>query len=287
MGEDLRGVAWWRRLCYEAEVGTVQFCLVINLPVCSFPFPTPTTTCSQNHRSSNVQRPRGMGKRPKVPVALQSEISGYLGLLRALRATSTLDLTSHLIQSSQSPSLNDQNDQPFLDSVHYPRDSSELGFDYISQATLAEAIPKSPEATLKTVTGHGTPSSRDTWTRWPVLAADVPIPEWDLEDEDRVLAVRTLKQSRPRDMETTVDSIDDQELGNISGDEEQEDSLLTPTVVNALTEATSKYLAEILASMAEIHRPAPSLSNRIRPYDWQSVLNVASNNGLIDNMCVC
>ena len=69
-------------------------------------------------------------------------------------------------------------------------------------------------------------------------------------------------------------------------DEGHEETTLPPVAVSALSDATSKYLTEILASMAELHRPAPRLSNRIRPYDWESVLDVVSRNGLIDNTCV-
>ena len=37
---------------------------------------------------------------------------------------------------------------------------------------------------------------RDQWTRWPLLLDDLPIPEWDLEDEVAVIASRVVK-SRP------------------------------------------------------------------------------------------
>lgn len=72
-------------------------------------------------------------------------------------------------------------------------------------------------------------------------------------------------------------------LDEADNDEGHEGPLLSQAVSSALSGATSKFLTELLASMAELHRPAPRLSNRIRPYDWETVLNVVTNNGLIDN----
>lgn len=195
----------------------------------------------------------GMGKRAKVPVALQSELTEYHSLLRALRASSTLDLSSHLVNSQASSQS--RVDQQTRDLEEAPQSS------YVEESSITrpESSPDQPK--------------RDTWTRWPLLVGDTPVPEWQLKDEVRVIASRFLRALHLSD--------EDGESGSGFVDEEDGNVLAQP-VVDALANATSSYLSKILAAMAELHRPSPRLANRIRPYDWQAVLDVVNSNGLID-----
>ncbi|KAJ3482012.1 hypothetical protein NLI96_g7276 [Meripilus lineatus] len=194
-----------------------------------------------------------MGKRAKVPVALQSELTEYHSLLRALRASSTLDLSSHLVNSQASSQS--RVDQQTRDLEEAPQSS------YVEESSITrpESSPDQPK--------------RDTWTRWPLLVGDTPVPEWQLKDEVRVIASRFLRALHLSD--------EDGESGSGFVDEEDGNVLAQP-VVDALANATSSYLSKILAAMAELHRPSPRLANRIRPYDWQAVLDVVNSNGLID-----
>ena len=87
-----------------------------------------------------------MTKRRPVPAALHAELSEYSSLLRALRTSDTLDLTSHLLQAS---SYRSQQAQSFVD-------------DDISLADDEDAATNAPpptEATSLNTTSEATSSS--------------------------------------------------------------------------------------------------------------------------------
>ena len=85
---------------------------------------------------------------------------------------------------------------------------------------------------------------RDTWTRWPLLAGDVHVPEWSLEDEVKMLAIQCLRSQgiSPIDVESA-------DLEDSEGD------LLTSHVLSALTESAGRYLSTLLALLAA-YRPS-------------------------------
>ncbi|EKM57226.1 uncharacterized protein PHACADRAFT_59839, partial [Phanerochaete carnosa HHB-10118-sp] len=109
-----------------------------------------------------------MGKRLRVPAALHSELTEYSSLLRALRTSNTLDLASQLTVPASGPT-----------SLHEDDAASEtsLGDESESERPLTET-KKAP---------------KDTWTRWPLLAGDVYVTEWSLEDEVRSIATQALQ----------------------------------------------------------------------------------------------
>lgn len=114
---------------------------------------------------------KGKGKRKAVPTALRSELEEYSFLLRALRTSDTLDLSSQLIHAATSSQASED------DGARGP--------------SFAEA------------SGSNTNSRRpkERWTRWPLLIQDVAIPEWSLEDEVERLANMFLQPPRNPDEE--------------------------------------------------------------------------------------
>lgn len=173
-----------------------------------------------------------MGKRQKVPKALHSELSEYSSLLRALRASNTLDLASHLAAASSQVSPtpvsaasaasvyeddDDEDDDDFEDGQQVRFDDEDGGegeserpatetvasLDYddgSSQDSDAADGPKTKrkasrrlKAGSKTTSKARAKTPKDTWTRWPLLAGDVHVPEWSLQDEVRLLATQALR----------------------------------------------------------------------------------------------
>ena len=112
---------------------------------------------------------KGKGKRKAVPTALRSELEEYSFLLRALRTSDTLDLSSQLIRAAGSSQTSEDDD------VHDP-----------------EAFGSNSSSRKQ----------KDAWTRWPLLIRDVPIPEWTLQDEVERLANRFLQPPGNPDEET-------------------------------------------------------------------------------------
>ena len=118
------------------------------------------------------------GKRKAVPIALRSELEEYSFLLRALRTSDTLDLSSQLIRAagfSQTPEDDDTHDQPLT--------------------TTVKASGSNPNSR----------KPKDTWTRWPLLIQDVPTPEWTLQDEVERLANKFLQPPSNSSEETGED----------------------------------------------------------------------------------
>ncbi|KAH9169349.1 hypothetical protein EDB89DRAFT_1985435 [Lactarius sanguifluus] len=102
-------------------------------------------------------------KRKAIPAALHSEISEYASLLRVLRATDTLDITTHLTrrdsphETGQATSVHDvpgQRDSPTSSRVGSKRATSPL--DEEASRSSPEGDPVRPERSWK------------NWTRWPL-----------------------------------------------------------------------------------------------------------------------
>ncbi|KAH9934140.1 uncharacterized protein B0H18DRAFT_979658 [Fomitopsis serialis] len=224
-----------------------------------------------------------MSKRPRVPAALHAEISEYSALLRALRNRDTLDLSSQLIRAhSSAPATDDdlfEDDDISLDDEE-PKSSLT---EYTSQVSVVaeSSVVEQPQSQLK----RKRPSSkrqskkpRDTWTRWPLMAGDVHVPEWTLEDEVKALTVQHLKRSltgpdtTPHDAELLKDLDDD-----------FASTLLPQASLDALVDEAATHLARILAFVAA-HKPpaAESMQNRFAPFGWEMVMAVMSSSGLVD-----
>ena len=70
--------------------------------------------------------------------------------------------------------------------------------------------------------------------------------------------------------------------------DEDEGDLLTPHALRALKASSSIYLSQILALLAA-HVPyaEKSMQNRIRPINWETVLEIVAANGLVTPESVC
>ena len=136
---------------------------------------------------------------------------------------------------------------------------------------------------------------RDTWTRWPLLAGDVHVPEWSLADEVRHITEHALEstkgQVRVPPVAAAADSADrlpgesssPTAASSKSDDEDEEDQLAMSTLgLQALTADAAAFLARVLALVAA-HVPAAekSMQNRVRPISWETVVDVACANGAI------
>jgi hypothetical protein len=241
-----------------------------------------------------------MKKRKPVPAALHSELTEYSSLLRALRTANTLDVVSHLPHPHPAVSTADDND---FDSDKDPESTSE----HPANPQIHDTIPAVGQSTISTALGtrksttkHKRKSSaststnrtnkRDTWTRWPLLADDVHVPEWGLEDEINLIASHAIKRhpsssgillpgtnSRP-DWGTSIEAESD-----TPSDESE-----SPSYLSALALHTSNYLSQILALLAAYTPPREkSLQNRIEPISWENVLGVlGSESGLVDEKSV-
>jgi hypothetical protein len=137
-----------------------------------------------------------------MPAGLHSELSEYSRLLRALRASDTLDISTNLTR----------------------------------------------------------PHTDHNWTRWPLLLTDLHSPEWALQDE--ILLI--LDQSFPS---AHVDVQHD----------------LHPHVLKNITTSTEFHLSQILHLIAA-HVPlaAKSMQDRLGVIAWESVLEIVSISGIID-----
>jgi len=190
---------------------------------------------------------KGKGKRKAVPAALRSELEEYSFLLRALRTNDTLDLSSQLIRTAGSSGNSEDGDA---------RSSPSASPEQVSESN---PNPRKP---------------RDPWTRWPLLAQDVPIPEWTLQDEVERLADKFLQTPDDPNQET----------------EEDTDGPIESAAAKHLTLETTEYLSHLFAAIAA-HVPMveESMQNRFRPFNWENILAIVGASGLVDpryNPCI-
>ena len=236
------------------------------------------------------------GKRQRVPAVLHSELQEYSSLLRALRTSSTLDLASQLTQHASASSSQHGSAQTRStttrprevdDSTHISDANDDGDDDPVTRRLKRKA--KGKEESQTTVK-----STRDSWTRWPLLAGDVYVPEWSLEDEVRSIALRCLKSSPSNTLANTNVTASSNGPDNVQNDAESDpedddyaETLLTPTVLDALACSTGRHLAQILALLAAYVPPSEkSMQNRFKPLNWETVLEIAAVHGLVDNAFV-
>jgi len=209
-----------------------------------------------------------MGKRKRIPAALHSELTEYSSLIRALRTTNSLDVTSHITKP-----------RPYSVQISFPPCTS-----VVSSPGLTVETP-SNLSSRKRKRSSGSPSRprrRDAWTRWPLLANDVYVPEWSLEDEIGILAAQALKlrPHPPLPVFPSRSSTSNSNDGDNYEDEDDEDNGDAPSYLSPLTNAASTYLSTILALLVA-HTPNRPLSqqNRIEPIGWRAVLDMLSSCG--------
>ncbi|KAK7461028.1 hypothetical protein VKT23_008956 [Stygiomarasmius scandens] len=278
-------------------------------------------------------------KRKRVPAALHSELTEYSSLIRALRTSNTLDVTSQLARYQEESrnvdttdddhtdvdeDLTDEEDyQPRRTSVsasmidgpvagpsNYqdlptPDPSQTLGKRKRHTSTASTSPqPTSPSVSSTRPKVQQKKRRRDTWTRWPLLLEDVPVPEWNLADEVAIIVKQVLKAQLPSSPTSSIGTAptsspavapptsspapispsppspdhhsgDDDEDENIDSDLdfESETDDEAPSYLSALTHSTERYLYHVLSSIAAII-PArtASMQNRIKPIDWETVL---------------
>lgn len=220
-------------------------------------------------------------KRKTVPAALHSEISEYASLLRVLRATDTLDITAQLTRLAP-PSSTWR-----AISVNEEEETSQREAPTLSHVDRTGISSPS-------VGGHGRPSasgasilprmSRKTWTRWPLLADDLHIPEWRFEDEVHSLAKKALlfdfstSNRLPADTASASRGVDPNVLS-----EDQIEALLPPSSLRTLADVSSSHLEHILSALASYTPPVDkSTQHRRHPISWESVLSIVGATGLVD-----
>lgn len=218
-------------------------------------------------------------KRKTIPAALHSEISEYASLLHVLRATDTLDITTHLtrldspLETGQATFAHDEPGQ---------RESPTSSRAESKRATS----PFDEETSRSSPEGDHPGRSWKNWTRWPLVPEDVHLPEWGFEDEVYSLAKQVLlsdasdpnpplaASSRSRG----VDSADSTVLI-----EDRADVLLPPSTLRALADVSSTHLERILSALASYSLSGEeSAHDRSYPIGWESVLNVVGTAGLVD-----
>ncbi|KAE9392623.1 hypothetical protein BT96DRAFT_1000173 [Gymnopus androsaceus JB14] len=207
-------------------------------------------------------------KRKLVPAALHSELTEYSSLLRALRTNDTLDITSQLtryhVQKGKEKETYEDEDED-----EEEEEGKESENDDVEENQEDDEEPKAGPSSLKRKRSASSSvptsakkkkgkqkSTRETWTRWPLLAEDVPVPEWSLEDEVAHITTSLMPTS--------------------DSDSDSEADVPSSALISSLTLSSSSYLDSIFASIATIvpKRP-PSMINRLAPVGWQTVLTAA------------
>lgn len=269
-----------------------------------------------------------MAKRKLVPTALHSELTEYSSLIRALRTNNTLDVTSQIAKPQAGPSMqprgasgpedlnsgdDDDDDDDSEEGEEDPEAntgsedndthseppnvpaSTSQSRDTSPTSSRSSPLDASHSAGRKRKRKSKSPSppgprrrARDGWTRWPLLADDVYIPEWSLEDELGTLAAAALNhQKRP----PLPPSHAHASSSSDSDDSDSEDADGDPaSYLPHLANASSNYLSTLLALLVA-HTPnrPHSQQNRIEPIGWRAVLDMLSSCGdprIADQTCV-
>ncbi|KAJ3912332.1 hypothetical protein F5877DRAFT_54187 [Lentinula edodes] len=204
---------------------------------------------------------RKKSQRKRIPAALHSELTEYSSLLRSLRTNDNLDVTSQLT----SECIND-GDVDFKDVGSDVEEELVSDVEAGSSCRTNKSSTKRKQAswpqslaTEDIMSTKTNPSTHETWTRWPLLAQDVPYPEWTLQDEVAHITAFLLRDtsSSPSDVDSDPNSSNS-------------------SLISTLTLSSSRYLDSILASLAAIiPKRSVSMINRLAPAGWQSVLAAA------------
>ncbi|THH31835.1 hypothetical protein EUX98_g2341 [Antrodiella citrinella] len=229
-----------------------------------------------------------MGKRKRVAKGIHSELSEYSSLLRALRTTATLDLTSQLIhldpRSKQRSAAQggegyeDDEDEDADEEVvnDNARGGANSRNEYVASETsegvtagdAEEPVASSSHSTSRPSQkrkSRAPATARDTWTKWPLVPSEVYTPEWPLDEEIRIIARDALQHIRASEAEASRNP--DVESEDEDAEEQEEeytfDEILTPVNVRALTRAATNRLYEMLAvSAAMLPKGEDSMQNR-------------------------
>lgn len=229
--------------------------------------------------------------RKKIKPVLYSELSEYASLIRALRANHTLDLVPHLAQPPATNTIA-ANSLPILEEKEALRDG-EMRRRKRKRGTSAESG-----------IGKGKQKEKMIWTRWPLIEGDVFVPEWGLGDEVKLLAKECLRSysnlpheqaaymevgtneseleptihpSSPTPSPTDPDSTSKQPV--------QPFRHHTSTLIrNSFLTLPSHALLEHTFALLASHWPKTenSLRNRLRPFGWETVLEILSASGVIE-----
>ncbi|TFK75646.1 hypothetical protein BDN72DRAFT_831970 [Pluteus cervinus] len=176
----------------------------------------------------------GKDKYRKLPATLQSELTEYSSLLRALRASDTLDVAANLHKppptrpsragrrrSSHESSDNDVDDtespvddgrMSALGTEDYPPPTSPLQSRGLSVSEPGSSMARRGSSRKRKQQSPSTQTrkrKRDNWTRWPLRPGDVPKPEWSLEEEVAAVVSRVMKESEMDGPGALVDDLDD------------------------------------------------------------------------------
>ncbi|KAI0050266.1 hypothetical protein FA95DRAFT_1603625 [Auriscalpium vulgare] len=209
-----------------------------------------------------------MGKKRKtVPTRLHEELSEYSSLLRALRTTNTLDVVSHLTQPPRHFAVDAEDRSERADTPTPSRDSS--------PPTSSHARSKShlsPQSTVES-------KLKDTWTRWPLPAADVPVPEWSFEDEVHSIIKQSITAQDGLPSQLTASSASSREFP----EDDQADMSLPPSSLRVLADVSSHHLECLLGALASyIPVQKKSVQLRLKPLDWRDVIAIVSATGLVE-----
>ncbi|KAL0946106.1 hypothetical protein HGRIS_012371 [Hohenbuehelia grisea] len=238
-------------------------------------------------------------KRQHLSHTLHSEFSEYSSLLRALRTTNTLDVASQLTQSQRTSIYDDADDIELSDEGAGGLPVDEQPPE--TQTPDPSCPPDSPSSSLApsrkrrrqqtaSESPDNTPTAKkqrkhDTWTRWPLLAGDVVIPEWSFEDEVKLIAKHALRRSKASlpsshpggaPAEPANDQPNQAQRDTPRGsDLDEDDDLESVSWPQPLAEVVEHFLSRILAVLAA-HVPLTerSMQNRINPLNWEVVLDV-------------
>ncbi|KAI0752718.1 hypothetical protein C8Q80DRAFT_1147814 [Daedaleopsis nitida] len=230
-----------------------------------------------------------MAKRTQVPTAFHAELTEYSSMLRALRTSNTLDLTAHLTKppsSARSQYSDEVSLAGDLDDTNTPP-PTEPGSHYVSSE--AHSSPHSQQNSPTHDRSRDKGKQRDTWTRWPLLAGDVHVPEWELADEVKHLAERVLAQTQGqaslvcvKDEAEEHTTIASSSMSASSPDDEDDNIALPSATLQALTADSAAFLTRILALLAaHVPQAEKSMQNRVRPICWETVVDVACAHGVI------
>ncbi|KAI0299450.1 hypothetical protein B0F90DRAFT_1818190 [Multifurca ochricompacta] len=219
-------------------------------------------------------------KRKTVPAALHSEISEYAALIRVLRVSDTLDIATHLTRvDTPHPSWQATSGIKRETGWLEASTSSQADYNGVSSPSIEfQGHPSTGDASVPPGT------SRNTWTRWPLLAGDIHIPEWGFEDEVHSLAKQVLAFGTsnlnylPVLTSSQFHGIDPSTLN-----EDPVEVLLPPSSLRALSDVSSSHLEHILSALAS-YCPSveKSAHDRHYPIGWDDVLDIVGATGLFD-----
>lgn len=222
-----------------------------------------------------MEKGKSKGKARRVAPELHSELTEYSALLRALRTSNTMDLTTQLSRHYQENGADYYHEEPFSQNA-----SDEEGSDSL-RPTSPIAGPSTsppPSGALKRKSSASPPpipisdkkrqKLKVALTKWPLLLEDVSKPEWTLQEEISVMMSK-IQQDDDDDDADSDDDVDKEEY------------------LPHFALATSSFLDSILAVIASYTQSrADSLQNRLNPIDWKYVLQVVGSENMMDPTCV-